>query len=1776
MSESLPDNAATLPTDSTALTQEAQVEAKPAPAQGEPGSEERGPSNGEQVEAGASGASEKVAEDGKNGAKSGNASEEEVDTLVGEAAAPSPKGELVAENAAKDPSEGPTAVDITTPAPEAPSSLAPPSDTAQPASSTATPAAASSILSPIVREGSPASRTSTPPLGSGLPAKKKFSSVNVNKQFLSKAASPAPAAGATKTSALNGRPAASPVPITSSASRHLSTKLSTIPASSKPTPSPSLPAPSLSSSPWAKPSPTPGDPAFPQPADTLHQPAPTKPRLGSFGAGLGGVGQGGLGIAQAAAAGRSAWKVVGGEARGQGSIGGIGGGANAGLSRDFPTAKEVADGQKKAQLAAQAMAAHNQAAAQAVAAHNQAILQGLNAFTQLDPNAHRWDEEDEEDDVIDFGDTLPSPHFPTSTTTAPPPSQHRQPQVEPSHDRPVSKSERFAEDFDRSWPRRPAERERVDRAERVERVERDSIGGRRGEESRVLFNASSNRLEAGVGRQSQGLGQGQGFGGQAPPRLMSRPTTTSAGTGRGGLDRALPPHLQGLPSGSGAGAGSDAAGERMLPPHMAASSSASTDRSHAHPSSQSTGLTQLHPRTQSQTQLPPAPSALPIRSAWGRDREPVAERAERGPGSWLERRELPSQSSAFEHAGAHAKDARSPEKQAVGLPRRSFSQTVRPAAGTLPPPPTLPAAPTSHPVSAALSHAPAAAPAAPAGTSPSADEIDPQAAEMHTAAEKARLRRLAEEAERDAAAERARMKAKALEERLRGASGAGGAGEEKKDATQGGRPQPPPGLEKSHQLPSSQSQQQPQVTLAQRPKPDFGLPPLPAHAQGLPTPGQGAERQSRAGMVSSWRARAGPKAAQEEVAAGRREILSPPTGPRAQQGPGEHTPLAPPSLSLSTAPSPDAQTIIPGGGATADPTQGKKESSFDGMLARIQAAMKEARERESAVTSVQPPLPGSPEKPAPQAAPVVATVNVVQPTVLTRGQGLLGGRQLPPHQSLPAAQEGAASAAAPVQGKGKGLAGLPPPPTAPAQAKQASEAPKAKPAAPAPTAPVTTATAEPTPAPAPPPLPLLEEFFDVTCVEPPRSPPPAWRTYTIKIPKGACSHVSPSAAPAPTSSGPASAKPQPQAATVAAAAPAPKGWAMSFEPAIDGLNPATLSLSELLLPEPVRGRFAKPVPIVSISPRTLEKVEKKGKKRVGIVGEVFDLPGEVKESGREVNRETEGAKVTRERVPSPVSAPAAPVPQVAAPAPAPAPAEPVATTPAAVPDAPPRKTKSPVKTSAAAKAEREGRFGLDGVSGVAIGADRALASGSGSTSAQGALSNAAGEGREKPLVRFTVSSELEEGERQEEDSLLDEVNKMSLERVEEGDDKKEEGKNEVAQGAETPKTPPAPSSPKSNGSTTPWSKAPLAFNPTHTARSASQHDHALRSVWDASAPSTSQPTTSSTNDASTPMYPTLNAPSSADPPAQQPLSASMKTSFSHSHAFPSPGVSAPTLSSASSYGRHPSAPSPYAQFGSPHSLTSPESGHNLMALSYSSMSRPGVAVGVNQGVNGFQQGVWSPTAFGTSMASPGYAYSAQQQQQQQQPGKMVGGNYQAGVYAHHVPLHQQHAHAPVHVQQQQPQLQHQQLQHQPGQQQPQYGAPGYGRGQTTPGVNVGMYGYGYGAPGQAQMRPHGGRFSQAQANGDYQHQHQHQPGVVAGQAVGGVGVGVGGYGMAMDGSSQGAQVQGQGYYGGMYPQGQAVGAGVGSPRMQQPPGYGRQHGAGAVGQQGRGVGARKW
>lgn len=176
------------------------------------------------------------------------------------------------------------------------------------------------------RVPTPSSRTSTPP----VPSKKKFSSVSVTKEFLSKAVSPAPApaklgmyrawaAYTIHTTLLTlVRPAATAAP-SQSTNKLLSSKLTTVP-SSKPSVSPNPPAvapSSSSSSPWAKPAVLDSMP--------LQHPAPTRSGMPNVAMGSG---QG---------LGRRAWGHVGaGEQRRTGP--------GPGISRDFPTATEVAEG----------------------------------------------------------------------------------------------------------------------------------------------------------------------------------------------------------------------------------------------------------------------------------------------------------------------------------------------------------------------------------------------------------------------------------------------------------------------------------------------------------------------------------------------------------------------------------------------------------------------------------------------------------------------------------------------------------------------------------------------------------------------------------------------------------------------------------------------------------------------------------------------------------------------------------------------------------------------------------------------------------------------------------------------------------------------------------------------------------------------------------------------------------------------------------------------------------------------------------------------------------------------------------------------------------------------------------------------------------------------------------------------------------------------------------------------------------------------------------------
>ena len=209
----------------------------------------------------------------------------------------------------------------------------------------------------MLRPHTPASRNSTPPL-IALAKKSssvKFSSINVTKEFLRKQAIPSSGTSfsTTKSGSLNGQAAlkrsymlintcgqsaASPVPIPSASSRLLSAKLITVPISKSST-SPHPPSSTsaqgpAASSPWAKPS-IPVTSEVPKDPQILHQPAPKHGRtLASTVSTVMGSGQG-IG---AAAASKPAWRQV--QAEGKRAV--------LGISREFPTTNEIAEGRRYA------------------------------------------------------------------------------------------------------------------------------------------------------------------------------------------------------------------------------------------------------------------------------------------------------------------------------------------------------------------------------------------------------------------------------------------------------------------------------------------------------------------------------------------------------------------------------------------------------------------------------------------------------------------------------------------------------------------------------------------------------------------------------------------------------------------------------------------------------------------------------------------------------------------------------------------------------------------------------------------------------------------------------------------------------------------------------------------------------------------------------------------------------------------------------------------------------------------------------------------------------------------------------------------------------------------------------------------------------------------------------------------------------------------------------------------------------------------------------------
>ncbi|KAG6837034.1 hypothetical protein H0H93_015897 [Arthromyces matolae] len=191
------------------------------------------------------------------------------------------------------------------------------------------------------------------------------------------------------------------------------------------------------------------------------------------------------------------------------------------VQNDFPTAAEVAQGASsvKAQKPNQTTET-----AENVPASKQTRKEEADAFrgVHLDPNAHHWDEMEEDDDnfldsVIEFGDgrqykiestfagtsSIANGDSPAAEVGATNLSNASLSKEEASHIT-VSKEERFADDFDRSWPRSsssPATRDLSLPSGHAGVSHLQLASSLRpqqevhSESARVLFNERSNRLE---------------------------------------------------------------------------------------------------------------------------------------------------------------------------------------------------------------------------------------------------------------------------------------------------------------------------------------------------------------------------------------------------------------------------------------------------------------------------------------------------------------------------------------------------------------------------------------------------------------------------------------------------------------------------------------------------------------------------------------------------------------------------------------------------------------------------------------------------------------------------------------------------------------------------------------------------------------------------------------------------------------------------------------------------------------------------------------------------------------------------------------------------------------------------------------------------------------------------------------------------------------------------------------------------------------------------------
>ncbi|KIJ68652.1 hypothetical protein HYDPIDRAFT_24910 [Hydnomerulius pinastri MD-312] len=436
---------------------------------------------------------------------------------------------------------------------------------------------------------------------------------------------------------------------------------------------------------------------------------------------------------------------------------------------DFPTAAEVAHART---TKPEEPKAEDPISSKQVAPQEADAFRGVH----LDPNAHHWDEMEEDDDnfldnVIEFGDGRQYKIAPTDAVQAAPGAAPAL-QVDGGEastetadivsTEPVSKEDRFADDFDRSWPRSKQSPTvlQTDFASRSSR--QASMSPRSSQPShspmegpRVLFNERSNRLEPySSSNLPNRYGSGPGLsrrGAHAEPSLSPAESRFS---------RDIAPHSP------------------AHPVQLLQKSSESSHESSMHPPrGHSSGFMGRRQAEQDGGSHPPFGSHFGQNRARGRDASgPLGSFGDnRGPGERQYRRPsgTPFASGPLPNGGppglpfddsrasgerqyrrlsnAHAPFASSPLQplSAISAEMSTVNNTA--------------ANPTHSPV---LSHASVTSEVPPSGTS-GLDIEGVHKTAMHLSAERAKQRRQLEEEEREQEKERARKKAAELEERMK-------------------------------------------------------------------------------------------------------------------------------------------------------------------------------------------------------------------------------------------------------------------------------------------------------------------------------------------------------------------------------------------------------------------------------------------------------------------------------------------------------------------------------------------------------------------------------------------------------------------------------------------------------------------------------------------------------------------------------------------------------------------------------------------------------------------------------------------------------------------------------------------------------------------------------------------------------------------------------------------------------------------------------------------------